>query len=153
MSEPDDTEAAPLVREALAALEAIDFDHYMALWHEECRVEYPTAFPGMPRLTLGKENLAEHNRRAFHGIDRRELHDLEIRPLADPSFALAEFELDQSFGGGAGRFRGRVCVIFGARDGRLAFMREYMDTRLLAESLATYAKTVAPTDTPGAVWQ
>jgi hypothetical protein len=65
------------------------------------RVEYPTAFPGMPRLTLGKANLAEHNRRAFHSIDRRELHDPEIRPLADPGFALAEFEFDHSFGGGA----------------------------------------------------
>jgi ketosteroid isomerase-like protein len=127
-----------LVRAALRALEEIDFDRYMALWHEDCRVEYPTHLPHMPDVIIGKASLAEHNRRAFHNIDHREIRDLDIRPLEDPSFALTEFELAQSFGGGAGTFQGRVCVIFGARDGKLISMREYVDTRLLSEAISTY---------------
>jgi len=143
MSAGDLIPAEALVREALDALAKIDFDRYMALWHEDCRVEYPTQLPGRPGVILGKESLAEYNRGAFDGMDHRELRDLEIRQLADPSFVLVEFELVQSFGSGAGSFQGRVCVIFGARDGKLASMREYADTRLLAVAIATYQQTVA----------
>ena len=142
MPTSDGTIVEPLIREALYALVAIDFDRYMAMWHDDCRVEYPTQLPGRPTIIVGKERLAEYNRGAFHGIGRRELRDLEIRPLADPSFALVEFELVQSFGGGAGNFQGRVCVIFGGREGKLSSMREYADTRLLAEAIATYDRTV-----------
>jgi len=142
MSRSDGTSVEPLIREALHALVAIDFDRYMAMWHDDCRVEYPTQLPGRPANIVGKERLAEYNRGAFHGTDRREIRDLEIRPFADPSFALVEFELVQSFGGGAGHFQGRVCIIFGEREGKLSSMREYADTRLLVEAIATYESAV-----------
>ena len=143
MSTRDASATELLVRKALQALEDIDFDRYMALWHEECRVEYPTHLPQMPGVIIGKASLGEHNQRAFHNIDHREIRDLTVRPLADPGFALAEFVLAQSFGGGAGSFEGRVCVIFGARDGKLDSMREYIDTRLLSEAISAYDKMAA----------
>ena len=139
----DSNEVGSLVREALDALVKIDFDRYMALWHEDCRVEYPTHLPGIPEVIAGKASLSKHNHRAFHGIDNREIRDLEIRPLEDSRFSLVEFEMEQSFGGGAGSFKGRVCVIFGERDGKLGSMREYMDSRLLGEAIAKYDETVA----------
>ena len=143
MPMPDSNEVDSLVREALDALAKIDFDRYMDLWHEDCRVEYPTHLPGIPEEIVGKESLRKHNHRAFHGIDYREIRDLEIRPLEDSRFSVVEFEMEQSFGGGAGSFKGRVCVIFGAREGKLLSMREYMDSRLLVEAIAKYDETVA----------
>ncbi len=134
---PSPTEAAPLVREALAALEAVDFERYFALWSDDCRVELPMALPGIPEAIDGKPAVQAAERRAFQGIERREIRELEIRPLADPSFALAEFEMEQAFAAGGG-LRARFCILFEAREGRLARMREYYDTRAIAEAMAAY---------------
>jgi uncharacterized protein len=137
------TEAEPLVREALAALAAMDYDRYMALWADDGRLEFPMPLPGMPGVVEGKAQIGEVERRAFTGIARREIKDVQIHPFADPSLALVEFEIDQSFGEGAGGLKGRFAIVYGARDGKLVLMREYFDTRLMAEAFVAYEAAMA----------
>jgi hypothetical protein len=69
-------------------------------------------------FTAGKVSLSKHNHRTFHGIDRRENHDLEFRPLEDGSYALVEFPTPASSNHAARRRialvgltrRSKVCV-------------------------------------------
>jgi len=58
----------------------------------ESSVVPPTVDHGfIARFIAGKVSLSKHNHRTFHGVDRRENHDLEFRPLEDGSYALVEF--------------------------------------------------------------
>jgi len=51
--------------------------------------------------------------------------------------------MEQSFGGGAGSFKGAYASSSARGKGKLLSMREYMDSRLLVEAIAKYDETVA----------
>jgi len=79
----DSNEVDSLVREALDALAMIDFDRYMDLWHEDCRVEYPTHPLVYPRRSLERKVSGSTITERFTGLTIAKFVILEIRPLED----------------------------------------------------------------------
>jgi ketosteroid isomerase-like protein len=132
--ETDGTDVVPIVREFFEALDVLDKERTVACMHEDCVCEYPTRTVGVPERLVGRKAFAEYEELSF-SVPSRKFDDFEVYTLGDPSWCLLTHTLEHTFPWPGGEFKSSMSSIFGAREGKLIYMREYYDTAALQKAL------------------
>jgi ketosteroid isomerase-like protein len=134
-AETDGTEVVPIAREFLEAVERMDKETTVACMHEDVVCEYPTRSIGVPERLEGRQAFAEYEELSW-AVPSREFSDLRVWSLGDPSWCLVEHRLHHTFPWPDGDFKTAISLIFGAREGKIVYFREYFDTAALERALA-----------------
>lgn len=107
--------------------EAMDFERWLELWHDDAGQAIPFAPPGFPDSVQGKENLAALYRPLFEGFAAIHIRDLRIEPLADPDRVLVRWHTHAPLRDG-GLYENDLVGLFAfAADGRIAHLTEYLN--------------------------
>jgi ketosteroid isomerase-like protein len=132
--ETDGTEISPLLDELFATLEKADKEHFLTLWHEDIICDYPMVIPGVPNRIVGLDEFSRFEDLSF-SVRSRKFTPISSINLGDPSWMLKEVIMEQEFPWPGGQFKTALASVFGARDGKIAYMREYYDTAAMAKCL------------------
>jgi ketosteroid isomerase-like protein len=124
--------AGALARAMLDRFSARDVPAVLDLWADDGVWEFPFAPPGFPPRLEGKEAIRAFQAPAVDGIERLEYHDVEVYELT-PSETFVEFRTEARLLSGA-TYSNRYVARFVARDGLIAYVREWFDPIVLARA-------------------
>ena len=128
---------------AIARHQAADIEGYVAMFAPDGIIELPVNVPGIPARLAGREEILRTLGplwRAVRDSGRRVLrYDLTaVHTTTDANAAIIEFDAVGEHPGGETYQLSYVHVVH-VRDGQIALLRDYVDTRRIAERLAAIA--------------
>jgi ketosteroid isomerase-like protein len=125
---------------ALRCYQMHDVDRYAAMFTPDGVIELPFTVPGLPGRLTGPDEIYRTLAplwRASRDSGRRAIRyePVAVHTTCDPDVIVAEFEVVGEDGSGAA-YRLPYVHVVRVRDGRIALLRDYVDSRRIAERLA-----------------
>ncbi|OLF08970.1 nuclear transport factor 2 family protein [Actinophytocola xanthii] len=105
-------------------------------WAEDLVIETPFAPPGHPRRFEGRQAFLDATRQERESFPVRfdEMRDVTVHDAGDT--LVIEYELAATLPGTGQQESARFIAVARMREGKVAYWREYQDTRAVAEALA-----------------
>jgi uncharacterized protein len=113
------------------------------LYSEDGVHELPFAPPGAPRRIEGRENIRAFFDRAAGAAPMtfKEFRNVKIHDTADPETIICEYDLHGTVTKTGDPFTFSYILVITVRNGRLALVRDYMDTFTMTATLGRLGDT------------
>jgi ketosteroid isomerase-like protein len=127
-----------VVERILRAGREMDTGAFVDLIAPDGWVEWPHRPPGMPGRLEGRERIREFMTARANGLVRfDEYRDTVIHETTDPEVVIVEYDVHGTVVPTGAPLRQRVIAVLRVRDGLVVSYRDYLDSLVLAETLAS----------------
>ena len=122
------------VREFFAALEAMDVDRFLKVWHERGVQVMPFALEGFPSLLDGREAVKRQYESLPKNFTAMRFPALSIYPTQDPGVFWATWRGEIQIKASGRMYNNNYAGMFKLRDGRLVEFHEYFNPIVLMQA-------------------